>query len=308
MTNEVKIEHYLLELDQALYGLPVSQRAEIITEIKSHIRDSMEKDPAANVDQVLNKLGPAKTVADRYYTMKGIPTPRKSSPMRRLLKAMVITAAVLFGLIFFSGVATIWYFSPLIKIDDAGHRVSFLGGTIDINDMKGVVKVGSLEITDDGIRSFPFNGESDLAGSHVKTVRIPFNTAKLDVDSSADRALKWKCKAASGAGNTDVAVKGDVMTLDLDKLNLAKCAISLPVGIAAEFVGSNGKMDIQAANQNLDIKMSNGKINIHPDHSRVYDFDVQVKNGVRDSSFPHSQAKDAVKIKINLDNGIVKAE
>ena len=56
MTNELKIEYYLSQLDRELHSLSVSQRAEIVTEIKSHIRDSMESANAKPVEQILQDL------------------------------------------------------------------------------------------------------------------------------------------------------------------------------------------------------------------------------------------------------------
>jgi hypothetical protein len=306
MNNELRIEHYLLNLDRALQGLPTGQRAEIVTEIKSHIRDSMEKDPQADVDQILVKLGSPTEVAERYLVFKGIPTGSVRSMPGQILKWTAITIVALFALIVFSGVGAIWYLSPLIHVDESLGRVTLFGGLIDVNEKIGRVRVGGIEMNDalkEGVRA---SGEQDLSGGNIKLIKIPFNTAKLEIKSSTDQIMRWDCRAPGNA-SPRTAVDAGIMTLNLDSLNLAKCTISLPVGASTEFRGVNGKMDIRTASDNIDVQLTNGKVDIHPDSSKVYDFEVKVKNGVQDT-FPHSTDRHAVKIKVDVGNGVVRKE
>lgn len=302
MTKEIKIEHYLLQLDQQLGGLPVSQRAEIITEIKSHIVDAEAK--SGDVDAVLRDLGDAGSVARKYLAAKGVAyAPARTS--RKWVKRLAIGTVAFFALVFFAGMSAIWYFSPLVKVDEQRGRVVLLGGLIDVNEKIGKVKIGDMEVNGSLNDDVEVKGEEEITGA-VKTVKIPFNTAKLDLAPSSGTKITWDCRAASQAA-PEVAVSAGVLTLNLDKLNIAKCTVSIPAGLFTEVRGVNGHMDVENPNGPLQITLDNGKVNIKPDPSKVYDFEVKVKNGLQDF-FPRSNARDALKVKVNVVNGLVKKE
>jgi hypothetical protein len=301
MNKDIKIEHYLLQLDRELQALPVSQRAEIITEIKSHITDAEAK---SDVDTVLRDLGSPQAVAQRYLAAKGVSyaKPRRSGAW---VKWLAIGTVAFFGLVFFAGMSAIWYFSPLVKVDEDKGRVVLLGGLIDVNEKIGKVKIGDMEVNGSLKDDVEVRGEKMLSGN-VKSLKIPFNTAKLDLAPATGRTITWDCRAASSA-SPEVAVAAGVMTLNLDNLNLAKCTVSIPLGISTFVTGVNGHMDVTKPGGNLEIVLDNGKVNIKPDPSKTYDFEVKVKNGLQDF-FPRSNAKGALKVKVSVVNGLVKKE
>lgn len=304
MNKDLKIEYYLLQLDQNMQALPLGQRAEIITEIKSHILESLEKDPQREIDSVLADLGAPRLVAERYLAAKGVAlsSPRKSG---RWLKWLAVGTVALFAFIFLSGLATIWYFSPLIKVDEKNGRVVLFGGLIDVNENLGHVKVGSIEVNeaikDDGNVT---SGE-ELA-KNVKLFKIPFNTAKLDILGTDGLNVKWSCKSV-GTAAPKAEMEAGILSLNLDGLNLAKCTISIPRGMSTEFRGVNGHMDVISPHDAMKISLVNGKVNIKLDPARVYDFDINVKNGLQDF-FPRSASKEAVRVKVDVVNGLVKKE
>lgn len=303
MNKEVRIEHYLLQLDRELQALPVSQRAEIITEIKSHIMESIDKDPSRSIDTILQDLGGPRTVAERYLSAKGV---AYSQPRRtgRWVKWLAIGTVAFFAVIFISGIMMIWYLSPLIQVDKNGGRVTLLGGLIDVNEELGQVKIGDLVVNNALKDSVVVQGEETLDAA-VRLLKIPFNTAKLDLSVSSDNKVSWDCQVAAETA-PEVAVQAGVMTLNLDKLSLAKCSVAIPESISTEVRGVNGHMDIDLAGE-LDLKLDNGKVNIHPDPRKVYDYQVKVKNGLQDF-FPRSNDKEAVKVKVSVINGLVKKE
>lgn len=305
MNNELKIEYYLLQLDRELRVLPISQKADIITEIKSHISAVLEKDPQRPLDTILADLGSPKVVAERYLASKGI-TPAPAPKTGSWLKWLAVGTVAFFGFIFLSGLATIWYLSPIIKVDGNNGRVVLLGGLIDVDKDIGKVKLGGIQIGDSLSESVNVKGEADLTGRHVTMIKIPFNTAKLEVHPAVGQLLTWDCKAPVNNAQLANVVAG-ILTLDLETLKMAKCVIGLPLGSASEFTGVNGHMEVEKPTDNLNISLTNGKVNIRPDPARRYDFDVTVKNGLQDF-FPHSQAQGAVKVKVDVVNGLVKKD
>jgi hypothetical protein len=306
MNNELKIEYYLSQLDRELQSLTVSERAEIITEIKSHITETIARDAAKPVDTILSDLGTPRQVAERYLVSKGKPlAPRRRTG--KMFKWLAIGTVGFFALIFFAGIMAAIYLRPFVHVDQEKGRVTLLGGLIDVNEEIGEVRIGDLVVNDDMTESVKIKGEEDLSGKDVKFIKIPFNTAKIDVKHATGKTFSWECKAATAASELAAEISAGVLTLNLDKLNLAKCAIELPIGAAVEFRGVNGHMDIDYPFSDVDIAIDNGKVNIHPDPSRVYDFEVKVKNGLKDF-FPRSKEKDAVKVKVSVVNGVVKKE
>ena len=65
MTHE-KLNTYLDQLFVLLQPMPVSERAEVILEIKSHVLDMMQAHPMKSEEEVLEELGSPESVARQY--------------------------------------------------------------------------------------------------------------------------------------------------------------------------------------------------------------------------------------------------
>lgn len=66
-------------------------------------------------------------------------------------------------------------------------------------------------------------------------------------------------------------------------------------------------MNIIKPHYNLDIQVTNGKINLIPDATKNYKYITSVQNGKIDY-FKSSEEKDAYKISISMKNGIISNE
>ena len=69
--NDPRLENYLTALDSALKPLSISDRADIVTEIKSHVMSALEREPERALDAILAALGEPETVANRYLIERG---------------------------------------------------------------------------------------------------------------------------------------------------------------------------------------------------------------------------------------------
>ncbi len=322
MNKELILEHYLSQLDRELQALPTGQRAEIITEIRSHILDKSAADANQTMQNILNGMGSPKEVAARYLEQKGV-KPWTPSPARNWLKWIAISFAAMVAFVIVSTIATIWYFSPLISVDEKAGRVTLLGGVIDVNEKTGEVKVGGIHVKEDidlqisskdNDYTFRMNngganrseGERDLSGQNVRLIKIPFNTAKIAVVVGLDGKFKWDCKNM-GSNPPPLTINAGVMTFDLNKVSMAKCELSVPEAVKVELKGVNGSLSLDEPRSDLDIHVTNGKIGIRPDRSKVYDFEVKVLNGMHDN-FDRSSDKQALKVKVDVVNGVVKKE
>jgi len=67
MTSEIQVNNYLRQLRASLTGMTVSEREDIVEEIRMHIRER-SSDLSTGVDAVLVGLGPAEDLAQQYRT------------------------------------------------------------------------------------------------------------------------------------------------------------------------------------------------------------------------------------------------
>lgn len=322
MNKDLILEHYLSQLDRELQALPTGQRAEIITEIRSHALDKSATDAAKTMQMILNEMGSPKEVAARYLEQKGV-KPWAPSPARNWVKWIAISFAAMVAFVIISTIATIWYFSPLITVDEKAGRVTLFGGAIDVNEKTGEVKVGSIHVKEDidlkisgeegnytvemkNGGSHRSEGERDLTVEKVKLIKIPFNTAKIEMTAATGGLFRWECRNA-GSNPPPMTVNAGVMTFDLNQVNMAKCELSIPESIKVELKGVNGSVEVDQPHSELDIRVTNGKIDIRPDRSKVYDFEVKVLNGMHDN-FERSSDKQALKVKVDVVNGVVRKE
>lgn len=137
MPIDPNLESYLAKLDAALEQISVGDRAEIITEIKSHVLETQTKRPSQSLQDILTELGDPELVAKRYLQERHIQPrmPKRefsmlwlSSTIKWLVIGFLGTLSILvliIGLI-------IWRFTPLVSVDELHNRVLLGGGIIKI--------------------------------------------------------------------------------------------------------------------------------------------------------------------------------
>jgi hypothetical protein len=279
-----KIETYLSSLEKALRLLPVSERAEIVTEIKSHIFSALERDTGSSVENVLDALGAPETVANRYLAERGqtLVKPSVSPMVKWIMIGLLGTVAMS---LIFTG-AILFKFSPLVEV--RGDKVKLLGGAISVDDQD---KKGN-----------------HISGAHPmsrdqRSIFIQANNAKISLHNS-DGDFHWECKIDEGAIAPKLEEKTDQISLDFTSLHGMKCEFFVPEKHLFRLKFTNGKIEVEKPHYNLDINGNNGKIGIEPDLSQNYKFENQVSVGKLDS-FPSSDKPDAYRIHIELDNGVI---
>lgn len=288
MSEDSRIESYLSRLDRWLRELPVGRRAEIVTEVKAEILSNLEKSRTKDVDSVLNNLGMPKIVAERYLAMKGLRASRNSG---KWFKWLAIGTVALFAVILIAGIKLFWRIKPLAE-----------WGNFQLSQMR----IGSMQM-DRAIsqNETTIEGKEDVVVKGIRTLKVPFNTARLTILQTTDKIIHWNCRSVGG--ELKPTIDAGILNFNLDTLNLARCQISIPQGLVAEFNGINGEMEIRHPSENMKVSLINGKVNIKLDPHQTYDVDVKIKNGLKDF-FPRSKDKMAVKLKVDVVNGLVKKE
>ena len=298
------LERYLTSLDQALKAFPVSDRAEIITEIRSHVLSALERDPETGVDTVLSSLGEAETVANRYLLERGM-KPAKT-PISPVVKWLVIGFLGTLAMFLIFSAYLIGHFGSILQVDGKNGRVKVLGGLIDI---------------DGGHRlsiSSPTNQKKDeFAGSETMpataTATVHFANGKMRIETTDDDRFSWSCHSKSALRPVakhvaaETSDKGNDLNLDLTAITDPDCVIRLPVNTKFAISAVNGLIEIEEPKFSVDANLVNGQYHFEEDSDTEYRFDVAVTTGTADA-FVSSEAPTAKNIKLKLVTGVITNE
>lgn len=300
MPIDQKLEQYLAHLDKKLGQIPTSDRADIVTEIKSHVLSALDKDPTATVSSVLAGLGEPEAVANRYLIERGLkPVKPSKSPM---IKWLTIGFLGTFTIFMLTVLALIWKFSPLLKIDEENGRVVLLGGLIDIDEKKGTLSIGSTKMLHDQDLKV-LEGTKPIKDEKIE---IKFGNGKVETSPSIDDQLHWKCKYSGSIDNGGLYEEKKLLRLDLTKSPGVKCEIQLPKA-PVEIDGANGKVRIVHTQAQMKVKLLNGKVEVMPHPNVNYRYKTEVTNGSMEN-LESSTAKDAIPVEITIGNGKISVD
>jgi hypothetical protein len=297
MPLDDRLEHYLARLDRALTAISISDRADIVTEIKSHALSAMEREPKPSLDSVLAALGEPEIVANHYLLERGL-KPGKP-PVSPIVKWIVIgflgtlaTFVILIALLLKAA-------GPVIKVSDKEDRVTLLGGFIDIDGKKGTVKIGDSFIDGGNAKTEKFQGSAP--GKAGDKLIVKFGNGSITAESGTE--WKWDCRGSLD-DKGEPAAKAN--TLDLSAVDHLRCSLTFPKGANAEIEGQNGKIQVDKPEFNLDADLENGKAHVTPNDGTKYAFDFSVRNGK--SQTPPSAAKPDYKLRIQVGSGKISVE
>ncbi|NCN27496.1 hypothetical protein GW915_07965 [bacterium] len=295
-----KLEAYLTKIDKALGSIAVSEKAEIITELKSHILSELSRNPNQNLDKTLASLGEAEHVANRYLLERGL-SPSKASKHQAIKWA----AFGLVGTLSVFAVLAMFLFTqltPIIEVNEAEGRVRILGGLIDISDHTS--SNSSTKKVDRSLQEREISGTASLSGKN-QNINIPFANAILALNNSKDDKLSWTCKIEqdSKVKNFSLKEKNNTYNLDMSQVEGANCNIELPRDMKLSIHGSNGNIQIQKPAFDVDLKIKNGQVSIHPREDLDYSYSLDVTNGEVDGNFISSTNEKAKTIKVSILNG-----
>ncbi len=307
MPTEPRLEDYLAKLDRALGAVPVGDRADIITEIKSHALEAAEREQGRDMGQILAALGEPEAVANRYLMERGL-KPGKP-PRAPMMKWLTIGFLGTFGLCMLFALVVLWKFTPIVKIDEKAGRVTLLGGAIDINAEEGSIVAGGKLISD-GLVQREVSGSKKLDPKAHQSLLVEFGNGKAELRTASDSTVRWECKVG-GPGSEQpsgsfFSAQGREAKLDFSKVS-AKCRLDLPKAIRAEVIGANGKFELHEIESPISVQLGNGSVGIKPNSGLQYKYDLQVTNG-RIAQFESSMASNAIPIQVKLVNGKISRE
>ncbi len=308
MTINQALENYLSKLDKSLNSLSISDRAEIVTEIKSHVLDAIEQDPKKSVDQILSSLGQPEQVASRYLMEKGL------SPVRPPIHPIVKWATIGFlgtvGMILLFATVLVFKFSPIIDVDEESGRVEILGGLIKVDEGHGRFVIGGVRPDMEDDHSLIIAGVMDnVKAKKLNQIELNFTNGKMGFAQSKGDSLTWHCKTKGTDDQGVVVQDGNTIRMNLDRFTGSKCEVEVPEKMNLIVRGGNGKIEIEKPKFNVDVELSNGKVDIESDHSMKYKYDTRVVNGMNRSKLNIKSSNDpnALKVRVSLTNGVIRA-
>ncbi len=300
MPVDPQLENYLSALERALKPLPVSERADIVTEMKSHVLSALDRDPSQGLSSVLSALGTPEVVANRYLIERG-KAPVKP-PISPIVKWLVVGCLGTFALFLIFVGALVWKFHPLLQVDEKNDHVKMFGGLIDIDGKKNL-SVARYNFGDGWAKKFV--GKADLPADGKLVIQ--FSNGNLSFDSAEGNSIDWDCKASGNAATPEWTKSDAGFKFDLSGFSGVNCKLSIPKSAHLKLTGANGKIALDEPHFELDADLSNGQVTIDPDEDQAYHYALSVGNGNVDN-FVSSDKSDALALKVRLQNGSIRHE
>jgi len=305
-----ELEYYLARLEKSLGPIAISEKAEIITEIKSHVLEALSSDDERSIGHILAALGEPEQVANKYLLERGLKP--QNPPRHPIVKWLTIGFLGTFAMSIFTFFIIVWKFSPLVKVDEEKGHVQILGGLIDVQEEGAKVKISgkgdlffdrdfSLNINEDGVA---FSGQEKVSQDDVKKIQLLFSNGTILVKNSKDQSFRYDCKLKGFEGEVKPLTNDGVLTLNLTKSALSHCEVELPELINLLTDGKNGKLEIKKIKNNYIIKLLNGSVDIQPDQGIKYRYQMDVKNGKVDT-FDSSLEEGALTANVSVLNGLI---
>jgi len=294
VNTDPRIERYLSVLESRLKAFSVGDRAEIVTEIKSHVLTALERDPQANLDHVLAALGEPETVANRYLLERGL-KPGKP-PISPVVKWLVIGFLGTVAMVLLFAVFLLMKFSPMVNSIANQEGLEVLNELFDgESEESGVGRFALKGILSAG----RFNGDLEL--SEQRAINVKFTNAKIETVKSEDDTFAWECDGV-GAGAPESEVRGGVAELNLLRMIGAKCMLAIPKGAKLSLDGTNAKIDLDKPLFNVHARVGNGKVEITPEDGVDYKYELKIGRRKK-MDFTSSEKPDAYLLHIELNNG-----
>lgn len=282
MAYDAKLERYLNSLELALKPFPVSDRAEIIIEIRSHILSALEK--GSNLDSVLSALGEPETVANKYLIERGLKTAKP--PISPIVKWLVIGFLGSIAILVVGTIAMFAYLSPVVKVDERTESVSLFNGAIQVDGKKLNRRSGSV-----GVAS-------------GQPIEVRFGSGNVEVETSESSNFVWSC---TGLTKEDVKAEtvGEILSFDLSQQSAAECELKIPKDSKLKAIGKSGNLEISEPEFHVDAELASGNISFDANDSVKYKFDVKVQSG-NAATFTSSDDPGAYEMKFSVLSGNIE--
>ena len=264
MDNQ-KLENYLVRLERSLGPISVSEKAEIITEIKSHVLEALSRDETKSTDSILASLGEPEQVASRYLIERGLEP--KKPPKHPIVKWIVLGFLGTVGLILITFLIVLWKFTPIVKVSNG--EVKLLGGMVEVE------KHGQGTNDDSAGMSGKAPFLKNFDASKIKMLEITAGSQDVLISGTKDKTASVKVTYKSGYNETKcyytAEIKGDTFNIKFEKnaiwSHFGGCGADIEVKVPESTLvkAMLGSGDLKVNNIISEIKTQTGSGNISID-------------------------------------------
>lgn len=293
------LENYLARLEKCLMSTSVSERAEIITEIRSHVLDAADRDPTQGVRGVLASLGEPEVVANRYLLERGL-KPSKP-PKGPVVKWLTIGFVSTFGIAVVAVLILLSMFTPLIKVDEKANRVVILGGVIDIDGDAGKIRIGDTNLHSDKEKG-KFEGTKKITPSKHREFRIDMEVGKIKIAPSIDDRLSFECNYRGKLADHDLSESNGVVDLHIEASGGVDCNVKIPESLDLGVRVETGTVNVSDIKRSVSVEIETGELTFKPETKTKYKYDATVRTGTIES-FDSSSSQNGVPVQFRIGVG-----
>lgn len=304
-----ELDLYLAKLERALGSISVSEKAEIIMEIKSHVMDALENHSDRSVSEILRGLGEPEQVANRYLLERGLEPvkPPRSSTIKWLVIGFLGTLSILVVSTF----VLIFSLTPLVEVNEEEGKVKILGGMIKINEIDDFdgdfsFDLSDLEGLEDQLEGLELKvgskDSSEIDLGSAKTFSVELSNSNTKMENTESKTLKYSCSSLKKA---KIDKNLDKVTFDLKNSPFSNCKFEIPKGVKVEARAQNGNLKFSGIENSLKVDLMNGLVKFIPNADSSYSYDLSVQNGSV-ADFVSSTDKNAYKVQVSIMNGKIK--
>lgn len=214
------------------------------------------------------------------------------SKLKWFLLGVISTLMFLVFVIF----CLLYFFTPIIKMDESTGRVDILGGMVQLQ-AKNVITQLSKE------NSFVFGNISgvETIDRSIETVEIHFGSGEVRVDYNASDEINWDCDGAGKAAKTKVSARNEKFILDFTSA-LVDCDLSMPnkkLIIEANY----GDVLVKAPKKDLTIRLQKGSVSLGVNPEVEYKYDLRASGGSSEEFVSSENAAKAVLVDVEVTMG-----
>lgn len=298
MTDQQRLESFLLSLERALSKQTSELRSRIVSQTRTSIDESLAR--GLSMSGALDGVGSVEHICINA----GI---KPASPPRTFRKILLIASMTFATFFFLFAIGISWMFAKVWRGWSDGDWVFQMNSKDSISDSYE----GEMDQFLLGGRILPRSEEEvliedkrDVKAYQIKSFKVLFPNGKMRVSWNESDSLGWTCKVIGPLREGSSEIQNGQLVLNLEQAFGVKCDVKIPRGVDVTVVGINGDIQVIKPADNVDIQLTNGRVEIDERSNVLKNFSLSAKNG-RVHSFESSQDPMAKKIKVTIANGMI---
>lgn len=252
------VETWLNEFFLSLRSMPVSTKAELVTEMKSHILEKQGAAADTPVEELLKQIGDPIAVARSFVDesderAQGSPSDhyheQHQGDRKRWLLDVHGTRVRLFG--------------GLIDVDGDAQKVR-IGNAFELDGRQAYGRIGNLRFENadflHGVKTSDFQRDLPLTEITAQTAKVYFGSGNLKLTWGDEPVMRLHWSGVEAIFDRVLELTRDGVKIDFEVLGPGKGEIVVPVGCRIEVYGGLGKITAHNPKGSGTLNMGNGRV------------------------------------------------